>query len=104
MILEVLAQNYAAVHHGRTLAGNPRPRRIAGGHDFPNASRGIIGGHSLDRWVACEESLALSERDRVRGNLSDALEGRARNADEVVHNRDDDLALDVQAARNQQIV
>jgi hypothetical protein len=54
--------------------------------------------------VAREETLALSERDRVGRNLRDALECRARNADQIVRNRNDDFGLDVQPARNQQII
>src|SRR6202035_5197300 len=60
--------------------------------------------NSLDRRMAGEKSFALSQGHRVGRNLGDAFKRRARNSDQVMHDRNDDFALNVQSARDQKIV
>ena len=54
--------------------------------------------------MAREKTLALRERDRVRRDLRDAFECGAGNADQEVRDGNYDFGLNMQAARNQQIV
>jgi hypothetical protein len=54
--------------------------------------------------VAGEKSLALRERNRMRRDLRDAFKLRSWHSDEIVHNRNHNLALNVQPAGNQQVV
>ena len=70
----MFAQDHAAIDRRRAPAGNGGFRRIACAQHFPHASGGVVRGDALDRRMAREESLALRERDRMRGNLRDALQ------------------------------
>src|SRR6202035_5320044 len=67
-------------------------------------SRSVVCGYALDVRMISEKSFALSEGHRVGRNLRDALKRRARNSDQIMHNRNDDFGLDVQSAGNQQVV
>src|ERR1043166_653342 len=51
-----------------------------------------------------EESQALCERDRVRGNRFDGFNPRARTTYQTVPDRDDDLADDFELAFKEKIV
>src|SRR5258705_11048284 len=70
----------------------------------PHSSRRIVRRKALYRRVAGEKSFALRERNRMRRNLRDASKLRPWHSNEIVHNRNHNLGLNVQTACNQQVI
>ena len=92
------AQDYAAILFGRAPAGNRRARTIAAGHDARDAARGIFRRNALNLRVGSQKTAALIERNRMRLDGRNRVERRARTADEIVGDGNDDFADYVQVA------
>ena len=90
-VLQLLAQNHAAVFFGGALSGDGCAGQITLSQHASHAARGVFRRDPLDLRIRSQKTPALIQRHRVRFDCGDRLERCARTTDETVADGNDDF-------------
>src|SRR5690606_14827042 len=74
-ILDLLRQNLQAVSPGGATPGDGGAVEVRTAGYLPGGPRGVVEGDRFLVRMLLQEALALGQRDRVREDLSDAVDG-----------------------------
>jgi hypothetical protein len=88
---------------GARRGDRARIQQPAIGHHL-GAAGGVVGGDDLDLGQGAQKALALRQPLRVRVDAAQAVQGRAREREQMVDDRELDLTDDRQRALEQQVV